>query len=115
MHALAVDQQGVRAAARRAANLAAFEDLAKARLLRALHYYVAGYAEDGAAHRRNLRSLRMCAFVPNVLTDVSQRSTVTSLFGVDHAVPFGIAPMGFSRQMADNRREVSTPIGAASF
>ncbi|MAY63549.1 MAG: alpha-hydroxy-acid oxidizing enzyme [Rhizobiales bacterium] len=87
-------------AARRAANLAEFEQHARRILPPALFHYVAGASEDGAVHERNLRAFRERAFVPNVLVDVSGRSTATSLFGKDYAAPFGIAPMGFSRMIA---------------
>ena len=100
MHSLTVDTRAAYSQARRAACLTEFEAQAKRALPRALHYYVAGYSEDGATHRRNLRSFHVRNFVPEVLTDVSQRSTATSLFGVDYAYPFGIAPMGFCRLVA---------------
>ena len=81
-------------------NLMAFEARARRHLPRAMHYYVAGYSEDGATHRRNLEGFQSCAFLPECLVDVSARSAATSLFGVPYAAPFGIAPMGFSRLVA---------------
>ncbi len=100
MHARRIDPQAARRQARLADNLAAFEAAAKRVLPPALHYYVAGYSEDGAAHRRNLQSFRERAFVPEMLVDVSARSSATRLFGANHPLPFGIAPMGFSRLLA---------------
>jgi len=77
-----------------------FERLAERKLPRAIFKYVAGHAEDGAAHRRNLKSFTERAFVPNVLVDVSRADAATRIFGVEYASPFGIAPMGFSRLVA---------------
>ncbi len=111
MHPRAVDPHASRLQAGRAANLMEFEAEAR-RLPRALHHYVAGASEDRATHRRNLRSFRDRAFLPEVLVDVSGRSTETSLFGVRYAAPFGIAPMGFSRQIATDRDVVLTRAAA---
>jgi L-lactate dehydrogenase (cytochrome) len=100
MHASRVDPKAARRQARLAANLNEFEAAAQRVLPPALHHYVAGYSEDGAAHRRNLRAFRECAFVPETLVDVSNRSPAARLFGINHPLPFGIAPMGFSRLLA---------------
>lgn len=99
-YAKRVDPDAAQRQARRPDNLMAYEAAAKRVLPPALHYYVAGYSEDGAAHRRNLQSFRERAFVPQILVDVSGRSAATSILGTSYRQPFGIAPMGFSRLVA---------------
>ena len=47
-----------------------------------------------------MRAYAQRSFFPRVMTDVTARSAATTLFGVHHTMPFGIAPMGFSRLMA---------------
>lgn len=99
-HALHVDPVAARRQARLAASLIEYEASARRVLPPALHHYVAGYSEDGAAHLRNLKAFRERAFVPEALVDVSTRSAATSIFGIGYPLPFGIAPMGFSRLVA---------------
>ncbi|WP_108659619.1 alpha-hydroxy acid oxidase [Acuticoccus kandeliae] len=86
--------------ARRVANLAEFEQKASRVLPPALYHYVAGASEDEVVHQRNLAALRREAFHPRVLVDVSNRSSEATLMGRRYPVPFGIAPMGFSRMIA---------------
>lgn len=100
MYARTIDRSKARHDAKLAANLIEYSALALRALPAALHHYVAGYSEDGATHRRNLKSFRERAFVPEVLNDVSQRNTATNIFGRKYSLPFGIAPMGFSRLIA---------------
>lgn len=83
-----------------AVNLNAFENRARRVLPPALFHYVAGASEDALVHERNARAFRQRSFSPKVLVDVSARTPRTSLFGVEYAYPFGIAPMGFSRLIA---------------
>jgi L-lactate dehydrogenase (cytochrome) len=83
-----------------AMNLNAFEARAQRVLPPALFHYVAGASEDALVYGRNARAFLQRSFTPKVLVDVSGRSAKTSLFGVDYAQPFGIAPMGFSRLIA---------------
>ncbi|WP_233889553.1 alpha-hydroxy acid oxidase [Paraburkholderia flagellata] len=82
-----------------------FANVAKRRLPAAMYAYVSGWAEDGAAHRRNLRGFETRSFVPRVLVDIERRDTRTTLFGVEYESPFGIAPMGFSRMAAAHADE----------
>lgn len=58
--------------------------------------YVDGSVETGASMNNARAAYERMAFVPSVLRDVSARSTRTELFSQTFAVPFGIAPMGFS-------------------
>jgi L-lactate dehydrogenase (cytochrome) len=100
MHAVEVASRRLPRVVDKALCLDDFEALAQRKLPRAIFKYVAGHAEDGATHRRNLRCFAERAFVPNVLVDVSRVETRTRIFGVDYDSPFGIAPMGFSRLVA---------------
>ena len=79
---------------RRYLALEDFERDARRRLPRMIYGFIAGGAETNAALRGNRRRSEQVAFRPRVLTDVSKRSTKTTLFGKDYAAPFGIAPMG---------------------
>ncbi|MBZ9855002.1 alpha-hydroxy-acid oxidizing protein [Mesorhizobium sp. CA13] len=74
--------------------------MARRRLPPALFHYVAGASEDEVTAERNGSSYRDYAFLPRVLRDVSSRSLAKSLFGVEYKLPFGIAPMGFTRIIA---------------
>lgn len=102
MYALKIDPAAKRFVLDGELGLAALEEAARFRLPAALYHYVCGASEDGAAHRRNLEAFGELSFFPRVLTDVTARSAATTLFGVQHRLPLGIAPMGFSRLMARN-------------
>jgi L-lactate dehydrogenase (cytochrome) len=71
-----------------------FEALARRKLPRLIHGFVAGGAETEAGIRDNRASFQEYALVPRVLRAVQGRSQQTSLFGQTYTTPFGIAPMG---------------------
>jgi L-lactate dehydrogenase (cytochrome) len=73
-----------------------FRTCAAKRLPLPIFGYVDGGVETGASVRNTRTAYERHAFVPNVLRDVSERSTRTSIFSQEVSVPFGIAPMGFS-------------------
>jgi len=100
MHAIEVASRRLPRVVDKALCLDDFEVLAQRKLPPAIFKYVAGHAEDGTTHRRNLRCFTERAFVPNILVDVSRVETRTRIFDVDYDSPFGIAPMGFSRLVA---------------
>src|SRR5829696_6118641 len=60
-----------------------------------------GYLQGGAGAERALRANRAAfdrvALLPRFLVDVSAVSLSTSVFGVEWAVPFGVAPMAYHR------------------
>ena len=60
-----------------------------------------GYLQGGAGAERTLRANRAAydrvALLPRFLVDVSAVSLSTSVFGVEWAVPFGVAPMAYHR------------------
>lgn len=114
MYAQRVDLDKASQEARLPQSLVEYEELARKALPAALHYYVAGYSEDGAAHARNLKAFRQYAFVPEILVDVSRRTSATSLFGTQYKYPFGIAPMGSSRLMAKDADVVLARVAASA-
>lgn len=71
-----------------------FETAGRRHLPRMLHGFVAGAAETDQSLHDNRAAFREWAFVPRVLQDTSARTQAATLLGVDHAAPFGIAPMG---------------------
>ena len=83
-------------ALRRILCLDDFEPAARRHLPRPVFGYVAGAAETNTSLAENRAAFADYAFVPRVLTDVSQRSQVVTLFGRSYAAPFGIAPIGIS-------------------
>ncbi|CAN7697259.1 alpha-hydroxy-acid oxidizing protein [Caballeronia sp. LjRoot34] len=106
MHARVAEATKLPACLRDVLCLNDFASVAKRRLPAAMYAYVSGWSEDGAAHRRNLRGFETRAFLPRVLVDIERRDLRTTLFGVEYASPFGIAPMGFSRMAAAHADEV---------
>jgi L-lactate dehydrogenase (cytochrome) len=70
------------------------EEAARRRLPRGLFTFVSGAAESGAARRAQRAALDAIALRPRVLRDVMRRSQAVTVLGEQHAVPFGIAPMG---------------------
>ncbi len=77
-----------------------FEPAARKRLPRPLFGYIAGASETNSSLADNRLAFSEYGFRPRVLTDVSRRSQVAELFGIEYASPFGIAPMGISALMA---------------
>ncbi|WP_257993601.1 alpha-hydroxy acid oxidase [Cupriavidus pauculus] len=73
-----------------------FEALARKRLPKAIYGYISGAAERNLTRDDNRNAYDGWGFVPRVLRNVAHRSMRTSLFGVDYAAPFGIAPMGIA-------------------
>ncbi|MEU2060963.1 alpha-hydroxy-acid oxidizing protein [Streptomyces sp. NPDC013455] len=71
-------------------------DRERARLLmaEAAFDYCAGGAGDESGMRRNVERLDALTLTPRVLRDVSERSTVTELFGRRLAAPVLVTPMG---------------------
>jgi L-lactate dehydrogenase (cytochrome) len=77
-------------------SLADFEVAARGILPRPLFGYISGAAEDGLSHAANRTAFEQLKFRPRVLVDVSHRSQATTIFGVNYASPFGVAPVGIS-------------------
>jgi len=87
---------------RRLASALTVEDLraiAKRRTPRAAFDYTDGAAEGEISLRRARQAFRDVELHPSILRDVSTVDTTTAVFGGTSALPFGIAPTGFTRLM----------------
>lgn len=87
---------------RRLSRDASISDLrrrAKRRTPRAVFDYVDGAADDEISLGRSRSLFRDIEFKPNVLRDVSEADTATTILGKHSAYPFGFAPTGFTRMM----------------
>ncbi len=87
--------------------------MARRRLPRLIHGFVAGGAETEAGLRDNRAAFQDYAFVPQVLRNTAGRTQRTSLFGQDFAAPFGIAPMG-AGDLCGYRADIALARAAAS-
>ena len=76
--------------------LADFEKTARRKLPRQIYGYYAGGSETEKGMKSNFDSFDDYGLVPRALVDVTSRSSKTTLFGRDYAMPVGIAPMGLS-------------------
>ncbi|WP_137124569.1 alpha-hydroxy acid oxidase [Roseomonas sp. HF4] len=77
-----------------------FEVAAEKHLPRMLHGYLAGGVETDWSLTDNRRAFAEWGFIPRCLVDARARSTAATLFGQDHAAPFGIPPMGSAALLA---------------
>ncbi len=77
-------------------SLGDFERRARRKLPLPVMGYVSGGVERDQALSANDAAFAAIGFRPQVLRDVSVRSARLSLLGRDYALPFAIAPMGFS-------------------
>lgn len=87
---------------RRLARAHTVEDLraiAKRRTPRAVFDYTDGAAESETSLRRARSAFRDVEFHPSVLRDVSNVDTSTNILGKPSALPFSLAPTGFTRMM----------------
>jgi L-lactate dehydrogenase (cytochrome) len=66
---------------------------------RAVFDYVDGAADDEISLQRSRDVFRDIEFVPNVLRDVSEVDTSTTILGEPATFPFGFAPTGYTRMM----------------
>ncbi len=83
----------------RAASIGDLAKRARRRTPRAVFDYVDGAAEDEISLGRSRLLFRDLEFQPNILRDVSQTDTSTTILGQPVAYPFGFAPTGFTRMM----------------
>jgi len=74
-------------------------DIARRRTPRAAFDYADGAAESEISLRRARQAFEDIEFQPSILRDVSRVDTATTVFGGPAALPFGIAPTGFTRLM----------------
>ena len=74
-------------------------DIARRRTPRAAFDYADGAAEGELSLARAREAFEDIEFHPSILKDVSRVDTSTTIFGGPSALPFGIAPTGFTRLM----------------
>ncbi|NUL43820.1 alpha-hydroxy-acid oxidizing protein [Cellulosimicrobium funkei] len=105
------------ASRRRLAAALTIEDLhriAKRRTPKAAFDYTDGAAEGEFSLTRAREAFRDIEFNPSILRDVSEVDTACEIFGGRSALPFGIAPTGFTRLMqTEGEIAGATAAGAA--
>ncbi|MCH8566192.1 alpha-hydroxy-acid oxidizing protein [Nesterenkonia sp. LB17] len=105
------------ASRRRLAAALTIEDLhkiAKRRTPKAAFDYTDGAAEGEFSLTRAREAFQDIEFNPSILRDVSQVDTSCEIFGGTSALPFGIAPTGFTRLMqTEGEIAGATAAGAA--
>jgi L-lactate dehydrogenase (cytochrome) len=88
--------------------------LAKRRTLRAAFDYADGAAEGETSLARARQAFQDIQFHPRVLRDVSSIDTSVDVLGGSSALPFGVAPTGFTRLMrAEGELAGAAAAGAA--
>lgn len=83
----------------RALTIADLRRIARRRTPRAAFDYTDGAAEAELSIRRARQAFADVEFHPSILRDVSHVDTTSTVFGGPSALPFGIAPTGFTRLM----------------
>ncbi len=73
--------------------------IAKRRTPKAAFDYTDGAAEGELSLARARQAFEDIEFSPGILRDVSNLDTTTTVLGSTSAMPFGIAPTGFTRLM----------------
>jgi L-lactate dehydrogenase (cytochrome) len=99
--------------ASKAANVADYRALAKARLPHFLFEYLDGGSYDEITLARNVADLQAIALKQRVLRDVSRIDLSSELFGKHWALPVGLGPVGLSGIYA-RRGEVQAARAAAA-
>lgn len=93
------DLQPTRRRLRNALTIEDLRDIARRRTPRAAFDYTDGAAEDEISLARARQAFRDIEFQPSVLRDVTAVRTGWDVLGGPVALPFGIAPTGFTRLM----------------
>ncbi|WP_460624472.1 alpha-hydroxy acid oxidase, partial [Kineosporia babensis] len=88
--------------------------IAQRRTPRAAFDYTDGAAESELSLDRARRAFEDVEFHPQVLRDVAKVDTSTTVFGGPSALPFGIAPTGFTRLMQTEGETAGASAAAAA-
>ena len=83
----------------RCAGIGDLRALARRRVPPAVFDYTDGAAGSETTLRRSREAYRRVEFVPRVLRDVATVDTTTTMLGASSALPFALAPTGFTRMM----------------
>jgi L-lactate dehydrogenase (cytochrome)/glycolate oxidase len=114
---LQFEKPTLRARDRRLARALTIEDLrriAKRRTPRAAFDYTDGAADGEVSLARARAAFAAVELNPRILRDVSRVDTTRTVLGKRTALPFGIAPTGFTRMMhAEGERAGAAAAGAA--
>jgi L-lactate dehydrogenase (cytochrome) len=95
-------------------NVDDFRKLAKKKLPSPIFHYIDGGADDETTLRRNTDSFDKCDLVPNVLTDVSNVDTSTTVLGQQIDFPLFLSPTAM-HQMYHHEGEQATARAAEKF
>jgi L-lactate dehydrogenase (cytochrome) len=89
-------------------------DIAKRRTPKAAFDYTDGSAEDEISLRRARQAFRDVEFSPSILRGADHIDTSVDIFGGKSALPFGIAPTGFTRLMQTEGETAGASAAAAA-
>ena len=89
-------------------------DIARRRTPRAAFDYTDGAAEGEISLARARQAFEDVEFHPSILKDVSVVDTSTTIFGGPSALPFGIAPTGFTRLMRTEGEQAGAAAAGAA-
>jgi L-lactate dehydrogenase (cytochrome) len=89
-------------------------DIAKRRTPKAAFDYTDGSAEDEISLRRARQAFRDVEFSPSILRGADHVDTSVDIFGGKSALPFGIAPTGFTRLMQTEGETAGASAAAAA-
>ncbi|MCB1273164.1 MAG: alpha-hydroxy-acid oxidizing protein [Leucobacter sp.] len=98
----------------RALTIHDLRDIAKRRTPKAAFDYTDGSAEGELSLARARHAFEDVEFHPSILRDVSQVDTSATVFGGPSAMPFGIAPTGFTRLMQTEGETAGASAAAAA-
>ncbi|WP_118180481.1 alpha-hydroxy acid oxidase [Paraburkholderia phosphatilytica] len=91
-----------------------YRSAARCRLSRLAFDYLEGGAEDGLTLKRNRDAWGAWCFRPRVMTDVSECSTATTLFGRTAAAPMVVGPTGLNGLFWPHADELLAQAAAAA-
>jgi L-lactate dehydrogenase (cytochrome) len=89
-------------------------NIAKRRTPKAAFDYTDGSAEDEISLRRARQAFRDVEFSPSILRGAAEVDTSVNIFGGKSALPFGIAPTGFTRLMQTEGETAGATAAAAA-
>ncbi len=98
----------------KAKNIADLEVLAKRRLPAPAFHFIAGGADDEISLRRNVSAFDDYILTPELLRDVSEINTKTTVLGREMAMPLLLSPTGTTR-MFHHEKEIAVAKAAAKF
>lgn len=107
-------QLGAAARLQKASTIWDLRDLAKRRTPKAPFDYTDGAAEGEITLRRARAAFEDLQFRPGVLRNVASVDLSTSILGRESALPFGIAPTGFTRMMQSEGEYAGSQAAAAA-